>query len=81
MILADRAPTRRSASVDLLALDAPAAERVCDRIAATGALDTVRERALDLVAAAKGRLQHAGLEPEQRRLLDLVADGVVQRYG
>ena len=34
-----------------------------------------------MVAEAKRRLDSAaGLDPEQRRLLGLVADGVVQRY-
>jgi geranylgeranyl pyrophosphate synthase len=67
-------------SVDLRALDAAAAETVCDRIAATGALDQVRSRALALVAAAKAQLDAAAFDPEQRHLLGLVADGVVQRY-
>ncbi len=66
--------------VDLRALDSAAAEALCDRIAATGALQGVRSRALEMVASAKRRLGEAGFEPEQRRLLDLVADGVVQRY-
>jgi geranylgeranyl pyrophosphate synthase len=66
--------------VDLRALDAPGAEALCDRIAATGALDRVRARALEMVAAAKRALERAEFEPEQRRLLALVADGVVQRY-
>lgn len=66
--------------VDLRALDADAAEALCDRIAATGALDTVRARALLMVAAAKEALERANFEPEQRQLLALVADGVVQRY-
>ncbi len=65
---------------DLRALDAPAAVRICDRIAATGALDTVRARALEMVAAAKRQLEDPGFAPEQRQLLGLVADGVVQRY-
>ena len=65
---------------DLHGLDGTAAEALCDRIAATGALDRVRGRALEMVAAAKRELATAGFEPEQRRLLDLVADGVVQRY-
>jgi geranylgeranyl pyrophosphate synthase len=65
---------------DLRALDAAAAEAVCERIAATGALKQVRSSALEMVAEAKRRLTAAGLEPERRRLLDLVADGVVQRY-
>ncbi|MFP5388263.1 MAG: polyprenyl synthetase family protein [Thermoleophilia bacterium] len=65
---------------DLRALDAAAAERLCDRIAATGALDRVRSRALDMVAAAKAQLNADAYDAEQRQLLGLVADGVVQRY-
>lgn len=68
-------------ATDLRALDAPAAEALCDRIAATGALAEVRARALEMVATAKRRLAPAGLDAERRKLLDLVADGVVQRYG
>jgi geranylgeranyl pyrophosphate synthase len=67
-------------SVDLRALDADAAAALCDRIAATGALDEVRARAMKMVAAAKRQLDSPLFEPEQRRLLELVADGVVQRY-
>jgi geranylgeranyl pyrophosphate synthase len=66
--------------VDLHALDAASAERLCDRIAATGALDRVRARALGLVAEAKEALERTDLEAERRQLLELVADGVVQRY-
>ena len=66
--------------VDLHALDAAAAEALCDRIEATGALDRVRSRALQLVAGAKDALERSGFEPEQCQLLSLVADGVVQRY-
>jgi len=65
---------------DLSGLDAAAAEALCDRIAATGALDRVRGRALEMVATAKRRLEQASFAPEQRQLLGLVADGVVQRY-
>jgi geranylgeranyl pyrophosphate synthase len=65
---------------DLHALDAASAEALCDRIAATGALQQVRARALEMVAEAKRALTSSGFEPEQRRLLELVADGVVQRY-
>lgn len=61
-------------------LDATAAEALCDRIAATGALEQVRSRALAMVAMAKGELESADFDPEQRQLLNLVADGVVQRY-
>jgi geranylgeranyl pyrophosphate synthase len=66
--------------VDLRGLDPASAEALCDRITATGALELVRARALQMVAAGKGALDHGGFEPEQRQLLALVADGVVQRY-
>jgi geranylgeranyl pyrophosphate synthase len=66
--------------VDQRSLDPPAAEQLCERIAATGALEQVRLRALEMVDAAKGRLVSDAFDPEQRRLLGLVADGVVQRY-
>ena len=54
------------------------AEAACDAIAATGALEETRRRALELVAEAKASL--AGLPAAQHRALDLVADGVVERY-
>jgi geranylgeranyl pyrophosphate synthase len=66
--------------VDLHGLDPAAAEALCDRIAATGALDRVRARALEMVATGKRRLDGGSFAPEQRQLLGLVADGVVQRY-
>ncbi len=66
--------------VDLHGLDAAGAEALCDRIAATGALERVRERALAMVASGKRELEAADFEPEQRQLLAIVADGVVQRY-
>ena len=52
------------------------AEEVCDAIAASGALDDARGRALEEVAAAKRELP----DLPQRRALELVADGVVERY-
>jgi geranylgeranyl pyrophosphate synthase len=55
------------------------ADAICDRIAATGALDDAKARALDLVARAKASLPE-GLPGAQRRALDLVADSVVARY-
>ena len=51
---------------------------VCDRIAATPALEQSKQRALRIVAEAKGELP--ALPERQRKALDLVADGVVERY-
>jgi geranylgeranyl pyrophosphate synthase len=79
LILAiDADPSLRS--LDLRSLDAASAEATCERIAASGALERVRSRALEIIEGAKARLSAADCDPEQRRLLDLVADGVVQRY-
>jgi geranylgeranyl pyrophosphate synthase len=71
----------RLAGLDLRAqVTSPeAAEAICEQIAATGALELVRERALGLVREAKAGLPGA-LPSGQRRALDLVADGVVARY-
>ena len=66
--------------LDLHSLDAAGAEAVCDRIAATGALERVRARAIEMVAGAKAALEKTEFDSEQRQLLALVADGVVQRY-
>jgi geranylgeranyl pyrophosphate synthase len=52
------------------------AAEVCDAIAATGALEEARDRALAIVAEAKRDLP----DVPQRRALELVADGVVERY-
>lgn len=67
------------AEVDLRGLDAAGAERVCDRVAATGALEEARADARRRVERAKRELGETGLEPERRELLALVADGVVER--
>ena len=67
-------------SVDLHSLDAGGAARLCDRIESSGALRQVRSRALEMVAEGKRRLGSAGFDAERRKLFDLVADGVVQRY-
>ena len=68
------------ATLDLRALDGGAAEAICDRIAATGVLDEVRDGARKRVARAKRSLDSLKLDPERRELLALVADGVVERY-
>ena len=68
------------ATLEPRSIDTPRrAVEVCDRIAATGALDEARRRALTMVADAKADLP-GGLPRAQRRALDLVADGVVERY-
>jgi geranylgeranyl pyrophosphate synthase len=56
------------------------AEAICDRIAATGALDAARESALEHVRAAKTQVAGLELAAKQQQLLALVADGVVERY-
>jgi geranylgeranyl pyrophosphate synthase len=64
----------------LSSLAGPAeAERLCERIAATGALDEARERALAVVAEAKDGLP-AILPGPRADLLSMVADAVVERY-
>jgi geranylgeranyl pyrophosphate synthase len=74
----------RSRDPELAALDVREvrtpvdAAGVCDRIAATGALGSSRSRAMELVEAAKDELPP--LPRRQRTALELVADGVVERY-
>ncbi len=68
------------AAFDLASLAGPdRAEALCERIAATGALDEARERALAVVAEAKAALP-AILPDGRSALLELVADAVVERY-
>jgi geranylgeranyl pyrophosphate synthase len=68
------------AALDLASLAGPEeAEALCERIAATGALDEARERALGVVAEAKAALP-AILPDGRSALLEMVADAVVERY-
>jgi len=67
-------------SLDLRTIDAVGAAEVCERISSTGALERSRERALEYVARAKTALADVELEDAGRRALELVADGVVERY-
>jgi len=68
------------ARVELRALGGPRqAEALCERIAATGALDEAREQALGVVAGAKASLPEI-LPGGRSELLELVADAVVERY-
>jgi len=66
--------------IQLDGLDSDAAEAICDRIAATGALEEVKARARERVEIAKARIAGSALPAETRKLLDVVADGVVERY-
>jgi len=78
LILA-RERDRKLAALDPRSVtSATRAAEVCDRIEATGVLGDVRRRALDEVSAAKRGLP--ALPAEQRRALELIADGVVERY-
>jgi geranylgeranyl pyrophosphate synthase len=77
IVARDRDPELRA--VDLRSIRAaPDAAAICTRIAATGALEVVRDRALELVADAKDLLP--ALPARQRGALGLIADGVVLRY-
>jgi geranylgeranyl pyrophosphate synthase len=75
----------RRRSPELGALDlrtiggAADAERICEAIEATGAGRHARLRALELVARAKRELPRE-CPPRQRRALELMADGLVDRY-
>ena len=81
LILARRRdPELRRLDLRAVATDAARAEALCDRIAATGALEEARAAALRHVAAAKGRLEGLGLPPDREQALRLVADRVVERY-
>jgi geranylgeranyl pyrophosphate synthase len=67
------------AALELRGVRTPAeAEAVCDRVAATGALEVARARAMEMVEAAKASLP--ALPEAQQGALELVADGVVDRY-
>ena len=56
------------------------AEAVCERIAATGALEDARGQAFAHVTAAKQALDGLQLSEQRTNALQLVADGVVERY-
>ncbi len=71
---------RELAAFDLTSLERPEqAEILCERIAATGALDEARELALAIVAQAKAALG-VTLPDGRSSLLGMVADAVVERY-
>ena len=77
LILArERDPSLR----ELRVRDSAEAEEVCDRIAATGALEEAREEALTHVGAAKDLLNQVVLVGRRREILDRIAEEVVERY-
>ena len=67
-------------SVELRGLDEDGAEVLCNHIAATGALEEVRDRAKGGIARAKAILDSPDFTDEERELLGMIADGVVERY-
>jgi geranylgeranyl pyrophosphate synthase len=76
LILARRSDPSLSGAVRC----AEEASAFCDRIAASGALDEARERALAHVGEAKRALEGLDLSDQRAHALRLVAEGVVQRY-
>ncbi|MGD1050565.1 MAG: polyprenyl synthetase family protein [Solirubrobacteraceae bacterium] len=79
LILA-RESSPQLAALDLRAIGGAAeAEEICTSIEATGAGERARRVALDLVATAKRELP-AACPPLQRRALELMADGLVERF-
>ena len=67
-------------AAELRGIAPAAAEALCDRIAASGALEEVRERARAGIGRAKRLLEAEAFSAEERQLLSLIADGVVERY-
>jgi geranylgeranyl pyrophosphate synthase len=67
-------------SIELRGLDPSGAEEICDRIAATDALDQVRGRAREGIERAKGIIGSEEFTDEKRQLLAMIAGGVVERY-
>jgi len=81
LILARRRdPELRRLDLRSSVTDAAEAEALCDRIQATRALPEARDRALAFVTEAKAALRELDLPARQRLALELVADGVVERY-
>ncbi|MGA8218455.1 MAG: polyprenyl synthetase family protein, partial [Solirubrobacterales bacterium] len=79
LILAQRLDPRLQAA-ELRGLDHAGAETLCERIAATGALEDVRDRAKQGIERAKRTLGSPEFTGEERELLGMIADGVVERY-
>jgi geranylgeranyl pyrophosphate synthase len=67
-------------SVELRGIATEEAEAICDRIGATEALDQVRRRAKEGIESAKEIISSEDFTDEERQLLGMLADGVVERY-
>lgn len=80
IIARERDPELQSLDLRDVVNDPSQAEAFCDRITKTGALGEAREEALTYVAEAKAALYDLPLSERQQKALDLVADGVVERY-
>ena len=81
LILARRRdPELRDLDLRSVVTEPAQAAAVCDRIVLTGVLSEAREQALRHVAEAKAAISDLELPEARRRALDLVADGVVERY-
>jgi geranylgeranyl pyrophosphate synthase len=81
LILArERDPELRDLDLRWVVTEPAQASALCDRIALTGVLSDARAEALARVAEAKAALGGLDLPERRRQALDLVADGVVERY-
>jgi geranylgeranyl pyrophosphate synthase len=81
LILArERDPELRELDLRSVVTEPAQAGALCDRIALTGVLSEARAEALHYVAEAKAALSDLDLPVQRREALDLVADGVVERY-
>jgi geranylgeranyl pyrophosphate synthase len=81
LILArERDPELRALDLREVVTGPAEAAALCDRIALTGSLGDARSEALSHVAEAKALLGGLELAESRHGALDLVADGVVERY-
>jgi geranylgeranyl pyrophosphate synthase len=79
IVARQRDPELRALDLRAAVADTAAAAAVCDRIAATGALEETQEAALEHVRTAKAALEQVELGAAQRELLELIADNVAER--
>jgi geranylgeranyl pyrophosphate synthase len=79
IVARERDPELRALDLRTAATDHASAAALCDRIAATGALEETRDQALGHVHRAKTALEGVGLGAAQRELLEVIANGVADR--